>query len=271
MQATVRHTESLGVAQAFTSLALLTLVTTPASKLLTILPQSAAAMGCFERLQTFLLLSVVPDRSAAWDGMEHDGPSSIVPEHPSEAELQTFVTKVDTEQAVITAEDLTVRPAATCSAAISHVTFRIEKGSVTALLGPTGSGKTTLLRALLGELRVESGHVSAFRGRVAYCAQTPWLVNLSIRSNICGPYARDKTVSEAWYKEVLHACCLEADISSFPHGDATQVGGNGVTLSGGQRHRVVSGTLLEITAETDSIRHWPGQCILGTRHWSWTM
>jgi ATP-binding cassette subfamily C (CFTR/MRP) protein 1 len=250
IQATVRHTESLGIAQAFTSLALLTLVTTPASKLLTVLPQSAAAMGCFERLQTFLLLPVASDRSTSWNGMERDGSSPTLPEHPSDFELQTFVTKADTGQAVITVEDLTVCPSATSPAAVSHATFQIEKASVTALLGPTGSGKTTLLRALLGELNVESGHILGPRGAVAYCAQTPWMVNSSVRSNICGPYARDTAIHEAWYKEVLRACCLDSDISTFPQGDVTQVGSKGFTLSGGQRHRVVSAPLFEMNVKT---------------------
>ncbi|KEQ80625.1 putative multidrug resistance protein [Aureobasidium pullulans EXF-150] len=238
IQATVRHTESLGIAQAFTSLALLTLVTTPASKLLTVLPQSAAAMGCFERLQKFLLLQVASDRAIARYGIERDSSLPIASSHPSEVELQTFIAKADTEQAVITVEDLTVCPTTTSPPAISHASFRIERASVTALLGPTGSGKTTLLRALLGELRVESGLISPLRGPVAYCAQTPWLVNLSVRSNICGPFARDTAIHETWYEEVLHACCLDSDLSIFPQGDSTQVGSKGFTLSGGQRHRV---------------------------------
>lgn len=197
-------------------------------------------MGCFERLQTFLLLPVAHSRSTTQHFMGRVSSSAIPPEHPSEVELQTFITKADTEQASIAVENITVCPTATSPAAISHASFQIRKGSVTALLGPTGSGKSTLLRAILGELGVESGQISALRGPVAYCAQTPWLVNLSVRSNICGPFARDTIVHEAWYKEVLLACCLESDISTFPQGDATQVGSKGFTLSGGQRHRVVS-------------------------------
>ncbi|KAI4743295.1 putative multidrug resistance protein [Aureobasidium sp. EXF-12298] len=182
IQATVRHTESLGIAQAFTSLALLTLVTTPASKLLTVLPQSAAAMGCFERLQTFLLLPVASDRSTSWNGMERDISSPALPEHPSDFELQTFVTKADTGQAVITVEDLTVCPSATSPAAVSHATFRIEKASVTAFLGPTGSGKTTLLRALLGELNVKSGHILG--PRVAVLPFTDTVLRLDSNGNV---------------------------------------------------------------------------------------
>lgn len=241
VQATIRNSESLGIAQAFTSLALLTLITAPASKLLTVLPQFAAAMGCFERLQAFLLLPVVSNLSASEDDeSDNEDPSTISSEQPPEFEMQTFRLKADVGPAVITATDATIRPTATASAVLSDASFRMEKASITAVLGPTGSGKTTLLRTILGELRPDSGNISPLSGPIAYCAQTPWMVNCSIRSNICGPFARDTYVVESWYNRALHACCLDTDISTFPNGDSTQVGSKGFSLSGGQKQRIVS-------------------------------
>ncbi|KAH0283877.1 putative multidrug resistance protein, partial [Aureobasidium sp. EXF-3399] len=239
IQATIRNTRSLGIAQAFTSLALLTLITAPASKLLTVLPQFAAAMGCFERLQAFLLLPVVLDQSASEDDeTDNEDPSTISSRQPSELEMQTLRPKTDVEPAVITVTDATIRPTATAPAVLSDASFRVEKASITALLGPTGSGKTTLLRTILGELGSDSGDVSTLSGPIAYCAQTPWMVNRSIRSNVCGPFVRDTYVVESWYNRVLHACCLDTDISIFPHGDSTQVGSKGFSLSGGQKQRI---------------------------------
>lgn len=43
---------------------------------------------------------------------------------------------------------------------IEHVGFRLEPGSVTAILGPNGVGKTTLFKATLGFLPLESGSVT---------------------------------------------------------------------------------------------------------------
>ena len=241
IQATIRNTESLGIAQAFTSLALLILIAAPASKLLTVLPQFAAAMGCFERLQAFLLLPVVIDLSASEDDeFDNKNPSTISSRQPPEFEMQTFRPMTDVEPAVITVTDATIRPTATAPAVLSDASFRVMKASITALLGPTGSGKTTLLRTILGELGPDSGDVSTLSGPIAYCAQTPWMVNRSIRSNVCGPFARDTYVVESWYNRVLHACCLDTDISTFPHGDSTQVGSKGFSLSGGQKQRIVS-------------------------------
>jgi zinc/manganese transport system ATP-binding protein len=43
--------------------------------------------------------------------------------------------------------------------AVEGVTFRVEPGDFVGVVGPSGSGKTTLLRAILGDLRIYSGHV----------------------------------------------------------------------------------------------------------------
>lgn len=42
---------------------------------------------------------------------------------------------------------------------IRDISFTLEKGSVTALIGPNGSGKTTLLNILAGILKYDSGEV----------------------------------------------------------------------------------------------------------------
>lgn len=64
----------------------------------------------------------------------------------------------------------------------SDLSFSVEEGTVTALVGPNGSGKTTLLRALLGLLEPEEGSVNlTARGenrgetskRVGYLPQSP--------------------------------------------------------------------------------------------------
>lgn len=153
------------------------------------MPQFAAAMGCFERLQAFLLLPAVVDTATRRNGIDDDSVSTSAFEQPLEVEMQTFRSTVDVEPAVITVTNATIRPTPASPAVLSDATFRVGKGSITALLGPTGSGKTTLLRTILGELRPDSGEVSPLSGPIAYCAQTPWMVNRSIRLNICGPFA----------------------------------------------------------------------------------
>ncbi len=71
-------------------------------------------------------------------------------------------------------------------------------------------------------------------GRVAYCAQVPWIVAGSVRDNITFGQPYD----EAWYGAVVHACCLADDLAGLPLGDRTELGERGINLSGGQKARV---------------------------------
>jgi branched-chain amino acid transport system ATP-binding protein len=45
-------------------------------------------------------------------------------------------------------------------AAVSDVSFTVERGSITALIGPNGSGKTTTIDCISGFTRADVGHVS---------------------------------------------------------------------------------------------------------------
>ena len=105
---------------------------------------------------------------------------------------------------------------------------------LTVICGKVGAGKTALLQALLGELDKTGGDVSVPDGTIAYCAQRPWLQSMSIRENILfsSPY------EVARYRLVLEACALNPDLESFKHGDLSNIGENGIGLSGGQRARV---------------------------------
>jgi ABC-type Mn2+/Zn2+ transport system ATPase subunit len=54
---------------------------------------------------------------------------------------------------------------------LRNVSFAVDPGRTVCVLGPNGGGKTTLFRALLGELKPDSGAVRV-AGRPAYVAQT---------------------------------------------------------------------------------------------------
>jgi ABC-type bacteriocin/lantibiotic exporter with double-glycine peptidase domain len=106
-------------------------------------------------------------------------------------------------------------------------------------IGPVGCGKSSLLRCILGEIPLASGAATASSETIAYCDQTPWLQNTTIRNNIVA----QSEYSPSWYREVLHTCALDEDIVQLSAGDQTQVGTGGCNLSGGQRQRVVGITL----------------------------
>ena len=116
---------------------------------------------------------------------------------------------------------------------LRDINLRFAPG-LTVICGKVAAGKTALLQALLGELDKIRGEVSVPDGMVAYCAQRPWLQSMSIRENILfsSPF------EVARYRQVLEACALNPDLENFKHGDLSNIGENGIGLSGGQRARV---------------------------------
>ena len=105
---------------------------------------------------------------------------------------------------------------------------------LTVIYGKVAAGKSALLQAILGELDITHGKVDRPDEMIGYCAQTPWLQSMSIKDNILFSYPYD----EARYKKVLDACALVPDLDSFKDGDLSNIGENGIGLSGGQKARV---------------------------------
>lgn len=63
---------------------------------------------------------------------------------------------------------------------LEHVNLSIPRGGVIyAIVGPIGSGKSSLLQGLIGEMKMTGGEV-LIGGRLAYCAQIPWIQNATM-------------------------------------------------------------------------------------------
>ncbi|KAJ3302897.1 hypothetical protein HDV03_004469 [Kappamyces sp. JEL0829] len=116
---------------------------------------------------------------------------------------------------------------------LKNINFSVTRGSVTAVVGRVGCGKSSLLNALLGEMVQVGGNVHC-NGSVAYTAQQPWILNMSLRDNILF----GKEFDEKEYTRVVDACALRPDLASFQNGDSTLIGPKGINLSGGQKARV---------------------------------
>lgn len=155
--------------------------------------------------------------------------------------IEEFMAEPDKQQEAIVPEESTTLSLRGASFAwpgvqknvLEDITVSFPRG-LTVVYGEVAAGKTALLQALLGELDKREGRLIQPDQIVGYCAQTPWLQSMNIRENILfnEPY------DESRYKKVLEACALLPDMAEFKHGDLSNIGENGIGLSGGQKARV---------------------------------
>jgi ABC-type multidrug transport system fused ATPase/permease subunit len=137
---------------------------------------------------------------------------------------------------------------------LRNLNLEFPNGELSVVSGRTGSGKSLLLAAILGEVELLAGTITAPRsptieerhdekanrsnwilpGQKAYVSQIPWLENASIKDNILFglPFDQER------YKQVISVCALEQDLKIMTDGDSTEIGANGINLSGGQKWRV---------------------------------
>ena len=116
---------------------------------------------------------------------------------------------------------------------LKEINVRVEKGSLTAIVGVVGSGKSSVLQAILGEMDLVNGSIQR-DGTISYVPQQAWIQNLTLQQNILF----SKTFQKVRYDEVIEACALKTDFNLLSNGDQTEIGENGVNLSGGQKQRV---------------------------------
>lgn len=119
---------------------------------------------------------------------------------------------------------------------LHDITLKIPLSKITIFVGPVGSGKSILCKALLGEIPSTNGSVQfpQLIASIAFCDQTPWLPNETIRACIVGASDTD----DEWYRTVLRTAELRHDLEQLTNGDLTLVRSNGIALSGGQKVRV---------------------------------
>ncbi|WAR19116.1 MRP7-like protein [Mya arenaria] len=109
-------------------------------------------------------------------------------------------------------------------------------GQFVGVIGKVGSGKSSLLSSILAEMHRVRGHirVSDLDLGFAVATQEPWIQHATVKDNIL--FGRQ--FNSRKYERIIDACALTEDLKTLPAGDLTEVGENGVTLSGGQKARV---------------------------------
>lgn len=119
-------------------------------------------------------------------------------------------------------------------AIVSEVNLHIAPKELCAVVGRVGSGKSTLCSAILNETVLSRGSKIKLTGKVAYVAQSAWIMNRTVRDNILFGLQYD----EERYNKVVDVCQLTHDLEMLDDGDMTEIGEKGINLSGGQKQRV---------------------------------
>ncbi|RBA21188.1 hypothetical protein FPRO05_07502 [Fusarium proliferatum] len=213
MYANVRGS-TLDAETAFTTTALLGLVTHPANMIMTIVPRAIGSLAAFGRIQDYL----------------------VRPGRADERRLFKPKTKVDDSSSAICFEAVTVQSHSQSRAVLDNINFTVNQGSIVICAGAVGSGKTVLAQCILGEIPASSGTISVSTQRIAYCEQSPWLPSGTLKEVVCG-FGK---FEPGWYRHVVKLCCLDEDILALPLGDNTVIGSRGLKLSGGQRQRLMN-------------------------------
>ncbi len=130
---------------------------------------------------------------------------------------------------------------------LQEVSFRLPRGKVVALVGPSGAGKTTIADLLprfhdptQGQILMDGVPLTRLRRRslralMGIVSQDTVLLNDTVASNIsygCPGATRDQVEAAA------RAANAAGFIAALPNGYDTMLGERGTRLSGGQRQRI---------------------------------
>ncbi|KAG8664561.1 uncharacterized protein FPOAC1_013342 [Fusarium poae] len=229
----------------FTSLSLFALLQDPLASFVTALSSFMGSVGSFVRIQAFLNSEPrADDRMIQGRG----NISGSLASKTSTSEHENGYVSPSTEPKVLLNEPLKGSLDGNSFAmkdasfgydknekpVLSNIDAVVPSGKLTLVVGPVGSGKSTFLKALLGEVGIIEGSVHVSNPDVAFCDQTPWHMNGTVRDSIIAFSHPD----ERWYQKVLEVCALKQDLAQLPKGDLSTIGSKGIVLSGGQSQRV---------------------------------
>ena len=131
--------------------------------------------------------------------------------------------------------------------ALSHINFKVDRGSTIAFVGPSGAGKTTLVKLLVGLYQPANGDIlyngvsgndidlDDLRERIGFVTQDTQLFSGSIRENLL--FVNPNATESQCYDVLLKAEC-ENLLARADKGLDTVIGEGGVKVSGGEKQRL---------------------------------
>lgn len=132
-------------------------------------------------------------------------------------------------------------------AALHDVSATIPTGKTTALVGKSGSGKTTLIKLLLGFYDPDEGDVLIGDTRLSEIDLSVWRMNVGVvlqdgyifSDTILKNVALGVRMPDVeWAKKALKIACADF-VFELPAGLNTRIGAEGMSLSSGQRQRIL--------------------------------
>lgn len=138
--------------------------------------------------------------------------------------------------------------------ALKNISFAIQPGSRTAVIGPTAAGKTQLLYLLTGLIRPANGTIlfdgvdlndynkETFQHQIGFVFQDSIMFNMSLRENI----AFNEIVTDELMIKAIETAELNDFIDALPQGLDTIVSERGTSLSGGQKQRIMLARALAV-------------------------
>ncbi len=206
----------------------------------------------FAVVMATFMMSMIPRASVAADRIVEvlDTPSTVVqPEHPVTSVRERGTLEFRNVEFAYPGAD---RPV------LCDVSFRVEAGTTTAIIGSTGAGKTTLVNLVSRLADVTGGAVlvdgvdvrqldlDLLWSKVGYVPQRPLLFSGTVASNL--RYGRpDATDAEIW--EALEIAQATDFVQSMPNGIESEITQGGTNVSGGQRQRLCIARALVVRPE----------------------
>ncbi|KAJ1721490.1 hypothetical protein LPJ53_003999 [Coemansia erecta] len=200
----------------FVALTLFNMLRAPLSQCSAVIPSLLEAMVSYNRLRLFFLADEIDATSVDFKTYNRNSPDSSSDDVLVSVSSGTFKwNNSDTQPA------------------LSDIDLECKRSELVAVIGKVGSGKSSLVSAILGEMVKDSGNATV-TGSIAYAPQQPWILNATLRDNILFGHCYEQD----FYNRVIEVCALGPDLEMLPAGDMTEIGENGINLSGGQKARV---------------------------------